>query len=51
MMVAVDHNRRRIEQSEKYYNKKRLEGEKHNQAIRSLGRHLVRVIFKIHSFF
>ena len=47
MMNAVDHNRRRIEQSEKYYDKKRLEGKKHNQAIRSLGRHLTRVIYKM----
>jgi len=47
MMAAVDHNRRRIEQSEKYYDKKRLEGKKHNQAIRSLGRHLTRVIYKM----
>ncbi|PHS18942.1 MAG: IS110 family transposase [Kangiella sp.] len=47
MMAAVDHNRRRIEQSQKYYDKKRLEGKKHNQAIRSLGRHLTRVIYKM----
>jgi len=47
MMAAVDHNRRRVEQSEKYYDKKRLEGKKHNQAIRSLGRHLTRVIYKM----
>ena len=30
-----------------YYDKKRAEGKKHNQAIRSLGRHLVRVLWKM----
>jgi transposase len=47
MMVAVDHHRRSNEQSQQYYEKKRLEGKKHNQAIRSLGRHLTRVIFNM----
>ncbi len=47
MMVAVDHQRRGNEQSQRYYDKKKLEGKKHNQAIRSLGRHLTRVIFKM----
>jgi len=47
MMTAVDHQRRGNGQSQKYYDKKRLEGKKHNQAIRSLGRHLTRVIYKM----
>lgn len=47
MMTAVDHQKRGSEQSQRYYDKKRLEGKKHNQAIRSLGRHLTRVIFKM----
>jgi transposase len=47
MMTAVDHQRRSNAQSQKYYEKKRLEGKKHNQAIRSLGRHLTRVIYKM----
>lgn len=47
MMAAVDHQRRGSEQSQRYYEKKRLEGKKHNQAIRSLGRHLSRVIYKM----
>ena len=47
MMTAVDHQRRGSEQSQRYYEKKRLEGKKHNQAIRSLGRHLTRVIYKM----
>ena len=47
MMAAVDHQRRGNEKSQKYYDKKRSEGKKHNQAIRSLGRHLSRVIYKM----
>ena len=47
MMAAVDHHRKRVPQSERYYEKKRAEGKKHNQAIRALGRHLCRVIFKM----
>ncbi|MDQ6976636.1 MAG: hypothetical protein Q9M75_00830 [Ghiorsea sp.] len=31
-------------QSKAYYDKKRAEGKKHNQAVRSLARHLSRVI-------
>ena len=34
-------------QSQRYYEKKRAEGKSHNQAIRALGRHLCRVIFKM----
>jgi len=47
MMVAVDHHRRNVDESKRYYEKKRAEGKKHNQAIRALGRHLCRVIFKM----
>ncbi len=47
MMVAVDHHRKWVPQSQRYYEKKRAEGKKHNQAIRALGRHLCRVIFKM----
>ncbi|MCF6218775.1 MAG: IS110 family transposase [Gammaproteobacteria bacterium] len=47
MMNAVDKHRKWVEQSGDYYQKKRDEGKKHNQALRSLGRHLVRVIFKM----
>ena len=47
MMAAVDHHRKRVPQSERYYEKKRTEGKRHNQAIRALGRHLCRVIFKM----
>jgi transposase len=47
MMAAVDHHRKRVLQSQRYYEKKRAEGKRHNQAIRALGRHLCRVIFKM----
>ena len=47
MMTAVDRHRKQILQSQRYYEKKRAEGKTHNQAIRALGRHLCRVIFKM----
>jgi transposase len=47
MMIAVDRHRKKVPQSEKYYEKKRAEGKKHNQSVRALGRHLSRVIFKM----
>ncbi len=47
MMIAVDHHRKRVPQSQRYYERKRAEGKKHNQAIRDLGRHLCRVIYKM----
>ena len=47
MMIAVDHHRKRVPQSQRYYEKKRAEGKRHNQAIRALGRHICRVIFKM----
>jgi len=47
MMTALTRHIRRVEESERYYRKKRNEGKKHNQAIRSLGRHMVRVIWSM----
>lgn len=47
MMIAVDRHRKFIPESQRYYEKKRVEGKKHNQAVRALGRHLCRVIFKM----
>ena len=47
MMVAVDHHRKEVPQSQRYYDKKRSEGKTHNQAIRALGRHLCRVMYKL----
>ncbi len=47
MMVAVDRHRKQVTESQRYYDKKRAEGKKHNQAIRALGRHLCRIIYKM----
>ncbi|MDR3492084.1 MAG: IS110 family transposase [Gammaproteobacteria bacterium] len=47
MMTATAIHIRSSSQSKKYYDKKRNEGKKHNQAVRSLGRHMVRVIWSM----
>jgi transposase len=47
MMTAIDHHRKLVPQSQRYYERKRAQGKTHNQAIRALGRHLCRVIFKL----
>jgi len=47
MMTAVDRHRTNVDESQIFYDKKRKQGKKHNQAIRSLGRYLTRVIFKM----
>jgi len=47
MMTAVDRHRKGAPQSQRFYEKKRADGKTHNQAIRALGRHLARVIFKM----
>ena len=47
MMAAVARHIDNVPSSRAYYEKKRAEGKKHNQAIRALGRHLCRVIFKM----
>ena len=47
LMNAADHHRRRVSMSQAYYDKKRAQGKKHNQAIRALARHLVRVMWSM----
>jgi transposase len=47
MMIAVDRHRKGVPESQRFYEKKRAEGKGHNQAIRALGRHLCRVIYKL----
>jgi transposase len=47
LMNAVDHHRRHVPASRAYYEKQRAEGKKHNQAIRALARHLVRVLWSM----
>ena len=45
MMTAAARHIACVPQSKAYYDKKRAEGKKHNQAIRATGRHLVRVMW------
>jgi transposase len=47
MMIALDRHRKYVPESQRYYEKKRSQGKKHNQAIRALGRHLCRIIYKM----
>lgn len=47
MMTAVARHYLHTPQSKVYYEKKRAEGKKHNQAVRSLGRHMTRVIWSL----
>lgn len=47
MMIGVDRHRKYVPESQRYYEKKRAEGKKHNQAIRALGRHLCRIIYRM----
>lgn len=46
-MVAVARHLPHVPASRAYYDKKRAEGKKHNQAIRALGRQLIRVIWSL----
>jgi transposase len=45
MMNALAHHVRQVPQSRIFYEKKRAQGKSHNQALRAVGRHLVRVIW------
>jgi transposase len=47
MMTASARHIDNVPESRAYYDKKRAEGKTHNQAVRSLGRHLVRVIWSM----
>jgi transposase len=47
MMTAVARHIHFCDESKIYYDRKRAEGKKHNQAVRSLGRHMVRVIWSM----
>lgn len=47
MMTAVDRHRVNVTESQSFYEKKRKQGKKHNQAIRALGRYMARVMFKL----
>lgn len=47
MMTAVARHAEQVPASRTYYEKKRVQGKTHNQAIRALGRQLVRVIWSM----
>jgi len=47
MMVAIARHIPHAPSSKAYYDKKRAEGKKHNQAIRALGRQMIRVIWSL----
>lgn len=47
MMAAVARHISCVPASRAYYERKRAQGKRHNQAIRALGRHLVRVIWSM----
>lgn len=47
LMIAIVRHMACVPASRRYYDKKRAQGKKHNQAVRALGRHLVRVIWSM----
>ena len=47
MMAAVARHIDNVPESKAYYDKKKAEGKTHNQAVRALGRHLIRVIWSM----
>ena len=47
MMTAVARHIGSVPESRAYYERKRAQGKTHNQAIRALGRHMVRVIWSM----
>ena len=47
MMVASARHINHVEEAKRYYIKKRTEGKKHNQAVRSLGRQMVKVMWSM----
>lgn len=47
MMTAVDRHRKSVPESQQYFEKKRRAGKSHNQAIRALGRHMCRIIYRL----
>lgn len=47
MMTAAARHIDHVPESRTYYDRKRAEGKTHNQAVRALGRHLIRVIWSM----
>jgi transposase len=47
LMTCVARHMACVAESRAYYDRKRAQGKRHNQAVRALGRHLVRVIWRM----
>lgn len=47
LMTCIVRHMACVPESRAYYDRKRAQGKRHNQAVRALGRHLVRVIWKM----
>lgn len=47
MMTCIVRHMACVPESRAYYDRKRAQGKRHNQAVRALGRHLVRVIWRM----
>lgn len=47
LMTCIVRHMAQVPESRAYYDRKRAQGKHHNQAVRSLGRHLVRVIWRM----
>ena len=47
LLIAVVHHMSQVPQSRAYYDRKRMQGKTHMQALRALARHLVRVLFSM----
>jgi len=45
LMIALARHIEQVPESKAYYERKRAEGKQHNQALRALGRHLIRVLW------
>ncbi len=47
MMTCIVRHMACVPESRAYYDRKRAQGKRHNQAVRALGRHLVRIIWRM----
>ena len=47
LMTCIVRHMACVPESQVFYDRKRVEGKRHNQAVRALGRHLVRVIWRM----
>ena len=47
LVTAIARHINQVPESKTYYDKKRAEGKTYNQAVRALGRHMIRVIWSM----